>query len=157
MTELLKRRKWILFSLLLLCHVYFFQIYPNFTPPNELSRLLLVSAVVDDHSFQIDQAMQRYARGDDMARFNGHFYSDKAIGVSLVALPFFVLLRLIESAFAFHASTQVAITFLRAFAITIPALLFLAFIARVWLRMRPDGRFLSESLFILTFGTIAFT
>jgi hypothetical protein len=157
MTELLEQRKWILFGLLLLCHTFFLQVYPNFIPTNELSRLLLASAVVDDHSVQIDHARERYDRSEDEAQFQGHFYSDKAIGVSLVAIPFLVLLRLIESAFSFHASTQEAISFLRVFSITIPSLLFLPFISRFWLRMRPDGKYLTESLFVFTFGTIAFT
>jgi hypothetical protein len=157
MPELLEQRKWILFGLLLLCHIFFLQIYPNFVPTNELSRLLLASAVVDDHSLQIDHAMERYGRSEDEARFQDHVYSDKAIGVSLVAIPFFVLLRLLESAFGFHASAQAAISFLRIFAITIPAILFLPFLARFWLRMRPEGKYLTGSLFVFTFGTIAFT
>jgi len=154
---LIAQRKWILFGLALLCHIYFLQVYPNFLPPNELSRLLLVSAIVDDHTFQIDQAMRRYSDSEDKARFEGHFYSDKAIGVSLVALPAFILMRLIEFATGTHFPTGFAICFLRVFTITVPALLFLPLIARFWQKLRPEAELIPEFLFLLTFGTIAFT
>src|SRR5262245_44838998 len=140
--ELLQKRKWTLFPLLLLCHIFFLQIYPNFLPTNELSRLLLTSAIVDDHSIQIDRAIERYGHTEDAIPFNGHTYSDKAFGVSIVAVPFFVLLRMIESALGFRFSAQNALSFLHIFAIAIPSLLFLPFIARFWIRIRPDGNYL---------------
>jgi hypothetical protein len=58
-------RKWFVFGLLLLCHVFFLQIYPHFVPPNEFTRLLLVSAIVDDHTVTIDQAIRRYGDTQD--------------------------------------------------------------------------------------------
>jgi hypothetical protein len=151
------QRKWALFGLILLSHIYFLQIYPNFIPTNELSRLLLLSAVVDDHTFQIDRAIARYSDSEDKAKFNGHYYSDKSIGVSFLALPFFLLMRAIEAAASLRFSAAEAITFLRIFTITIPSILFLPMIARFWRKLRPDRELVPEFLFLLLFGTIAFT
>lgn len=145
------------FGLLALCHIYFLQIYPSFVPPNELSRLLLVSAVVDDGTFQIDQAIRRYGDCEDKASFHGHSYSDKDIGMSLLGIPFYALLRLIETVFQIRFSAGIAIFYLRIFTITLPALLFLPVIARYWRRLRPDSQLVPHFLFMLTFGTIAFT
>ncbi len=149
-------KTFIRFCLLVLGHIFFLQIYPLFVPPNELSRLLLVSAVLDDGTFQIDQAIQRYGDCEDKASFQGHSYSDKDIGISLLGIPFYALLRLIETVFRIRFSAGIAIFFLRIFTVTFPALLFLPVIARYWLRIRPDSRVVPQFLFLLAFGTIAF-
>jgi hypothetical protein len=152
-----EQRKWLLFALILLSHIYFLQIYPNFFPTNELSRLLLDSAVVDDHTFQIDRAILRYSDSEDKAEFGGHFYSDKAIGISLISLPFFLLMRAIESLLGIRFSTGEAIAFLRVFTITIPAILSLQLYLHFWKKLRPDLYLAPEFLFLLLYGTIAFT
>jgi len=144
------------FALLTACYIYWFQIYPQFVPPNELSRLLLTSAVIEDGRLEIDRAIVRYSDTEDKASFNGHFFSDKAIGISLLSVPPFLLLHLIERLFAIHFSASIAIFFLRVFVVTIPALLFVPVIARFWNRMRPDDSFIPYLLFLLLFGTIAF-
>jgi hypothetical protein len=55
---------------------------------NTLSRLSLVWALVEEHRFEIDTTQQddqwRDFLTQDRSWYNGHFYSDKAIGSSLV-------------------------------------------------------------------------
>ena len=152
-----EKRQKIFIALALLCHVYFFQIYPTFVPTNELSRLLLVSAVVDDHTFAIDRAITRFNDSEDKAFFNGHSYSDKAIGVSLLGIIPYAVLRLAEASFHFRVSAAIALFWLHLFSITIPSILFLSVISRYWQRMRPDTNLIPHFLFLLLFGTIAFT
>jgi len=53
---------------------------------NENSRYALVRAIVEDHSFRIDRF---HTSTIDRAQFEGHWYSDKAPGLSLLAaLPY---------------------------------------------------------------------
>ena len=152
-----QQRKWLIFALIFVSHIYFLQIYPNFVATNELSRLLLDSAIVDDHTFQIDAAIHRYSDSEDKAKFGDHFYSDKAIGVSLISLPFFILMRLLESLLKTRFSATEAIAFLRIFVVTIPAILAMELFLRFWKKLRPGLPLAPEFLFLLLFGTIAFT
>jgi hypothetical protein len=60
----------------------------NFQDANTFSRLSLVKALVDERRFEIDSTQLDEAWGDfhtkDRSWYNGHFYSDKAIGSSLI-------------------------------------------------------------------------
>lgn len=63
---------------------------------NENSRFDLVRALVDDHTLSID----RYHRNTgDKALRDGHYYSDKAPGLSFLAAPGYALLTLLRGAF----------------------------------------------------------
>ncbi len=150
-------KRWVVCALLLACHVYFLQIYPHFISPNELSRLLLTSAIADDHSLSIDNAIQRYGDPQDKAKFNGHYYSDKAIGTSLLGVPAFVLMRIAERITGVHFSTQAVIFWLRLFTVTIPSLFFLAILTRFWSRLKSQSSYIPHFVFVHVFGTIAFT
>src|SRR5579884_1302484 len=57
---------------------------------NQNSRFDLVRAILDEHTLRID-AYQ--SNTEDKAFFQGHFYSDKAPGQVLFALPFVAISR----------------------------------------------------------------
>jgi len=57
---------------------------------NELSRLDLVRAVVEEGTFRIDSY---HTNTGDKAEFNGHYYSDKAPGAALLGVPVHFVLR----------------------------------------------------------------
>lgn len=63
--------------------------YPPFLSPNDLSRLRLTRALLETHSFRIDPYVGQPSPGKvgDLSFYGGHFYSDKAIGLSLAAVP----------------------------------------------------------------------
>ncbi len=150
-------RRWMIFILLVACHVYFLHIYPLFVSTNEQSRLLLISAIVDDHSIVIDEAISRYGNSQDKAIFNGRYYSDKAIGSSLLGIPAFLLMRLFESATGVRFSAPMTIYCVRVITVTIPSILFAFFLARFWRKLKPDSKYIPHFLFLHLFGTIAFT
>ena len=61
------------------------------------SRFCLTMAIVDEGRFSIDDfANIKSMQTDDVAQFRGHLYSDKAIGVSLLAIAPMVAMRGIE-------------------------------------------------------------
>jgi len=77
------------FLLLLCAYSYFIQ--PS--QANALSRYNLVRALADDRSIIVD----RYADNTiDKIRRDGHFYSDKAPGVSVLALPAYLVVSAFE-------------------------------------------------------------
>jgi len=73
--------------------VFFTGLFPPFSNPNELSRLETVFAVVENGTFQIDQAIGVLGQQEDKALSGGHLYSNKAPGLSLAAIPVYRLLR----------------------------------------------------------------
>jgi hypothetical protein len=77
----------LLFLVLLACYVYF---PPRWADWNQNSRLNLTLAIVDDRSFQIDRFV---ANTGDYAKYNGHYYSDKAPGTSFLAVPVYAVVR----------------------------------------------------------------
>ncbi len=71
----------------------FFIIYAcfaHFINWNENSRLDLTLAMVDDHTFSIDNYFNNTG---DRAYYKGHYYSDKEPGMSFLAVPWYVMYR----------------------------------------------------------------
>ncbi|MGQ9894992.1 MAG: hypothetical protein ACUVSY_14420 [Roseiflexus sp.] len=77
----------LIFLILLACYAYF---PPRWADWNQNSRLNLTLAIVDDRSFQIDRLV---ANTGDYAKYNGHYYSDKAPGTSFLAVPVYAAIR----------------------------------------------------------------
>lgn len=142
----------IVFLLLLFCSVFFFQIYPHFISTNEHSRLLLTSAIVDDHTIQIDKAIQRFGDTQDKSFFDGHYYSEKAAGISILGVPVYFVLRI----FKIQADPSLYLFWLKLFCVTIPSICFVVFLSRFWTRMF-NGRWNTMLAFVYMFGTVAFT
>ena len=57
---------------------------------NQNSRFDLLRAIVERHTLQIDAY---HDNTQDVAHFNGHYYSDKAPGLVFLALPFAKAIR----------------------------------------------------------------
>ena len=81
-------------AFLLFC-AYFSGFFPPFFNPNELSRFQTVVAFVETGSFAIDGELAALGDHEDKAAAGGHFYSNKAPGLSLAAIPMYALLRLV--------------------------------------------------------------
>lgn len=79
-------RRVALFVLLFASYAYFYQAGGW----NQNSRFDLVRAITNEHTFHIDP--YRHATGDK-AYFEGHYYSDKAPGLALAAVPIVALVR----------------------------------------------------------------
>ena len=72
---------------------YFSGFFPPFFNPNELSRFQTVVAFVETGSFAIDGELAVLGDHEDKAAAGGRFYSNKAPGLSLAAIPVYALLR----------------------------------------------------------------
>lgn len=87
--QLMNRRavETILFLTLLMCDVYFF---PRWADWSQTSRLDLTLAIVDQGTLSIDDY---YHNTGDYALFEGRRYLDKAPGPSLLAVPIYAAIR----------------------------------------------------------------
>lgn len=120
--------------LLLTVYTYFIQL-PGW---NELSRLDLTVALARDHTARIDA----YSRNTgDKAEYNGHVYSDKAPGLSLLAVPAFLLLDRLEGRPAFDDVKADFRTYtLSAFAVALPSTALALLFYRFLLALQPNRR-----------------
>jgi hypothetical protein len=81
-----------LFVLLFVTFAYFYQ----GGGWNENSRMDLARALVEDHALSIDRL---HHNTGDKAKFGGHYYSDKAPGLSFLAAPVYALVLPLREAF----------------------------------------------------------
>lgn len=137
-------------ALTCLAHVFFFQIYPNFINPNESSRLLLAAALADDHTAQIDKALQRYGDTRDKSVYHGRLYAAKPPGYSFLAVPFYLLVTRLSGV----QDTSTIIWFLRFFLNLIPLLFFTIFMVRYFEQKLGIGRKAYLVVTAFLFGTL---
>jgi hypothetical protein len=83
------RPTWCLFLLFLVPYLYFF---PRWADWNENSHFALTQAIVVEHRLSIDDF---YQSTGDYALYGGHHYTDKAPGLSFLAIPTYAAFRLV--------------------------------------------------------------
>ena len=88
-STLRQRQGLALFWLLVVCYAYFIPMGPNW---NADSRLYTTFAIVDHHTLTIDAYRQRLG---DISFARGHYYSDKAPGLSLLAVVPYIGLHMV--------------------------------------------------------------
>jgi hypothetical protein len=87
---------WLVAFVLLLTSAWFFPYFPRLGSPNELTRLYLTRAIVDDGSLSIDRQVARHGPLTDLARHEGRLYSDKAPGIGLLGVPVYAAMKLLS-------------------------------------------------------------
>ena len=101
MRSLDRRTREALLCGLVLCQLAYSWMYSAISVPNERTRSYLTIAIVDHGTFAIDEPLRRFGRVYDLANFAGHYYTDKAPGASLLAVPIYALARIAKPAAAF--------------------------------------------------------
>jgi hypothetical protein len=85
-----KYRNLVIFAALFSLYGYFIHFWPTFHAANESIRFYFVQAVVDHGQAEVDPILERYKmRNVDSAKKDGHYYMDKAPGLSLWVLPLY--------------------------------------------------------------------
>jgi hypothetical protein len=115
-------------------YLYVFPYFPRIHSANELPRVYLVKAIVDDHTFAIDRQVERFGATSDLAQRDGHSYQNKAPGASFVVVPFYAALR----AIAGEPSLAVTMWLCRIITGVIPTIAFLLLLWRFLARFAPD-------------------
>ncbi len=117
---------------LLLLHVC----SPNYVNTNQYSRFGLTQAIIERHSFQIDP----YVNGVDWSRRDGHYYTNKAPGSSMLGVPFYCLLYVVESALNLDPAQlrDFNLDVTDWFVTALPSVLLSLFLLKYLLRRHPD-------------------
>jgi hypothetical protein len=95
----------LLCSAILLCFYAYFYTGASW---NQNSRFDLTRAIVEQHTVRIDSF---HKNTGDKALYNGHYYSDKAPGLALAAVPVWAAVRSILEAAGKTTATERALTF----------------------------------------------
>jgi hypothetical protein len=85
---------------------------PEISAPNERSRLYLTLSVIESSSISVNDQIERYGKPFDIAERDGKFYSDKAPGSSIIAVPFVAVYKAFGGSDSIEALTNFARTFI---------------------------------------------
>jgi hypothetical protein len=134
-------------------YLYLFPYFPRIQSANELPRVYLVKAIVEDGTFAIDRQVARYGGTSDLSRWDGHLYQNKAPGSSLLVVPVYAAVRLVAS----DPGLAFSMWLCRIVAGVIPALLFLWLLWRFLERFTPEPEIRRLVLVAYALGSMAMT
>lgn len=122
-------------------HTAFFAWFPEIRSPNELTRVYLAGALLEDRTVKIDRQIAKYGPVFDVSeRKVGatlYHYSDKAPGVALLALPALAVQRALSAS---PPKLDAKVRLVRLWVCSLPTLLLLVLLLRFLKRHLPDPR-----------------
>ncbi len=106
-------------------YLYSFPYFPKIHSANELPRVYLTWSMVEEGTFAIDTAAQRWGATADVSPAHGHLYSNKAPGSSMLAVPAYLALAGVKTALGTEPTLAEMLWTFRVFTGVVPSLLFL--------------------------------
>ncbi|MEC9399258.1 MAG: hypothetical protein VX475_16655 [Myxococcota bacterium] len=122
---------------------------PEITAPNERTRLYLTMAMLENGGIGIDDQVARYGKVFDLASREGTFYSDKAPGSSVIALPFVAVYLWLGGS----SSIEFLTNFARHWVMIPFALLTLLLVRAISMRLGVERTIANQAAIALTVGT----
>jgi hypothetical protein len=147
----LARNGWL--AAIAVAYLYVFPYFPRIHSANELPRLYLVKAIVEDHTFAIDRGVAAWGATADVSPSGGRLYSNKAPGASLLAVPAYAAVRAVAGEPGLAATMWIC----RVFAGIAPMLAFLWLLWGFLVRFAPDPDVRRLVLFAYALGSLAMT
>ena len=132
-----RAQRFLLGGLIAFLYLYCFPYFEGIRSANELPRVDLTIAMVDEHSFAIDSGVARWGKTVDMSPHEGHIYSNKAPGSSMLAIPAYAGVKLAKSFTNAEADLAELTWTFRFFTGIVPTLLFLLLLWRFLSRFAP--------------------
>jgi hypothetical protein len=138
--------------------LYAFPYFPRIRSANELPRVYLVMAMGDEATFAIDSGVKRYGTTADVSPSGAHYYSNKAPGSSMLALPGYLAQKGLTALIAGRAPTLAAVTWMcRVTTGILPTLLFLWLLWGFLRRFAPEPQVRRLVLVAYGLGSMAMT
>ena len=144
-------------ALCAIAYLYVFPYQPQVNNPNENVRFYMTAAIVEHGTYAIDAIRERWGWVNDAAHYDGHYYSVKAPGTTLIAVPFYAAYHYGSAAWGSETDREVGLWICRISATILPTLLFLFFFhrflgrftGRAWVR---DTVFFTVALGSMLYG-----
>jgi hypothetical protein len=135
-------------------YLYSFPYFPKIHSANELPRVYLTWAMVEEGTFAIDTPARRWGATADVSPAHGRMYSNKAPGSSMLAVPAYLALSAVKGTIGGEPTLAEMMWTFRVVTGVVPTLLFLVLLGRFLRRFTDDdGRRLALAGYAL--GTMA--
>ncbi len=138
-------------------YLYPFPYFSKIRSANELPRVYLTMAMVEDGTFAIDSGVKRWGSTVDVSPSGGHSYSNKAPGSSMLAIPGYVALKGVASLGDKEPSLAASVWVSRFTTGVIPSLLFLLLLWRFIGRFGGSERARRMAIVAYALGSMAMT
>jgi hypothetical protein len=148
-TTITSNRPHVAFWLVAAAYLYVFPHQPRLNNPNENVRFYMTAAIVEEGVYSIDTLRDRWGWVNDASVREGHYYSVKAPGSSLLAIPGYALYRALGRPF----ERQEALWFCRLSATILPTLIGLWYFHTFFRRRSDDARTADIAFAALALGT----
>ena len=138
-------------------YLYPFPYFSEIRSANELPRAYLTQAMVDEGTVAIDTGVARYGKTVDVSPFDGHSYSNKAPGSSMLAAPAYLVLKGIKGLTGGSPSLTETVWVSRLATGIVPTLLFLLLLWRFLKPLAPNERARRAVIVAYALGSMAMT
>ncbi|MEK6642900.1 MAG: hypothetical protein AABZ08_03260 [Planctomycetota bacterium] len=148
---------WLVPGFILFCLVYPRHDFAYYSNVNESARIYLVMAAVDHRVLQIDESIKQFGDVHDKAEHGGHFYCDKPIGLSLLAVPVYGVMKVVGAVMG-HGWTLGELRYIfTVVCVSLPTVLLCIGLRRYWRELTGDALLVEFAILAYALGTIAFT
>jgi hypothetical protein len=137
---------------LVFLYLYSFPYFEGIRSANELPRIYLTMAMWDRGAFDIGPELRDYQPTPDTSTYKGKLYSNKAPGMSMLAIPAYAALRAVEGP---RPKLSHLFYWLRLFSAALPALLFLLLLDRLAAEVIADTALRRLLISAYALGTMA--
>jgi len=148
---------YVVIAIALACYLYPQHSWKQYRNVNEQARLYLVKAVVEEGVLNIDTQIKVYGNLQDKAMRDGHFYCDKPVGLSALAVPVYAILHSGGRFFGYDWTIQRMRYTLTILCVTLPSILLLFLLDRYWRGLGAAEWLVGVGLLAYGLGSIAFT
>jgi hypothetical protein len=131
-------------------------VFPHFLSPNEFTRWAFAASLVERGTPEVSSVLPLLgAAFEDVSEKDGRVFSNKAPGAALVAMPGYLLARLLIGPPS-ASSMRPALWAMRLFGATLPAVLLALVLSRAAVRLGVPGSRAASVTFMLLFATPLF-
>lgn len=149
------KRWWVLIALGTI-YVYAFPYFGALRHANELPRILTTVQLAERATFRLDERLDDLgSRADVSTTPSGHYFQNKAPGLSIIALPVYYPLQLGYQLVGRRPPMMLATWLLRVLLVTVPAIAFLVFFRRVAQRFASAPEAQNGALVAYALGSMA--
>lgn len=150
-------QRFVFAGLIAVLYLYCFPYFQGIHSANELPRVYLTMAMVDEGGFAIDTGVARWGKTADMSPHEGHLYSNKAPGSSMLAVPAYAFLKFTKGLTGEEPTLAEVTWVCRVFTGVLPTLLFMLLLWRFLHRFAPTLHTRRLLLAGYALGTMAMT
>jgi hypothetical protein len=149
-------KRWRVLIALFAIYLYVFPYFPSLRHANELPRVLTTMQIVDHGTFQLDSRIDEIgSRVDISVTPDGHFYQNKAPGLSLLAVPIYLPVALVCRALGVQPSMAFVTWLLRVALVIVPCLVFLSYFREMSARFAKSVEACNGALVAYALGSMA--